>query len=75
MMSVMQLFVSDHSFFDLQEENPPMREDIQFYKHRQNWSNRMIAEDSLLVKSSLLHTSGLARNVQVAGGLGRIKPC
>ena len=52
------------TFFDLAEENPPMREAIQFYKHRHNWSNRMIAGDSLLVMNSLLHTSGQARNVQ-----------
>jgi len=52
------------TFFDLEEENPPMREAIQFYKHRHNWSNRMIAGDSLLVMNSLLHTPGQARNVQ-----------
>jgi len=34
------------TFFDLAEENPPMREAIQFYKHRHNWSNRMIAGHS-----------------------------
>ncbi len=52
------------TFFDLEEENPPMREAIQFYKHRHNWSNRMIAGDSLLVMNSLLHTSGQVRNAQ-----------
>ncbi len=34
------------TFFDLEEENPPMGEAIQFYKHRHNWSNGMIAGDS-----------------------------
>ena len=27
------------SLFDLLEENPPMREAIEFYKHRHNWSS------------------------------------
>ena len=40
-----------------------MREAIQFYKHRHNWSKRFITGDSLLVRSSLLHTSGQARDV------------
>ncbi len=34
------------TFFDLEKENSPMREAIQFYKQRHNWSNRMIAGDS-----------------------------
>src|SRR5947208_16341442 len=29
------------SLFSLLEENPPLREAIDFYKHRHNWSNRM----------------------------------
>jgi len=30
-------------------ERKPLREAIEFYKHRNNWSNRLIAGDSLLV--------------------------
>jgi adenine-specific DNA-methyltransferase len=42
------------SLFEFIEENPPLREAIEFYKHRHNWSNRMIAGDSLLVMNSLI---------------------
>ena len=31
------------------EENPPIRQAIEFYRHRHNWTNRLIAGDSLLV--------------------------
>src|SRR6476469_5007204 len=41
-------------YFDTPESNPPLREAIRFYKHSQNWSNRLIAGDSLLVMNSLL---------------------
>jgi hypothetical protein len=42
------------SLFQSPEENPPLREAIEFYKHPHNWSNRLIAGDSLLVMNSLL---------------------
>ena len=42
------------SLFELSDENPPIRSAIDFYKHRHNWSNRLIAGDSLLVMNSLL---------------------
>jgi len=47
---------SDHqmSLFQSPGENPPLREAIEFYKHPHNWSNRLIAGDSLLVMNSLL---------------------
>ncbi|MDF1591890.1 MAG: DNA methyltransferase, partial [Desulfobacterales bacterium] len=37
---------------------------IDFYKHDQNWSNRMILGDSLLVMSSLAEKEGLKGKVQ-----------
>src|SRR6266436_7461244 len=37
------------SLFSSSAENPPIREAIEFYKHPHNWSNRLIAGDSLLV--------------------------
>ncbi|MGO8816896.1 MAG: site-specific DNA-methyltransferase, partial [Terriglobia bacterium] len=37
------------SLFAMPAENPPLREAIDFYKHPHNWSNRLIAGDSLLV--------------------------
>ena len=53
------------SLFSLLEENPPLREAIDFYKHKHNWSNRLIAGDSLLVMNSLLEKEGMAGKVQM----------
>jgi len=53
------------SLFELSDENPPMRNAIDFYKHRHNWSNRLIAGDSLLVMNSLLEKEGMAGKVQM----------
>ncbi len=40
-------------------EKKPLREAIEFYKHKENWSNRLIAGDSLLVMNSLLEKEGM----------------
>ena len=53
------------SLFDAPEENPPIRQAIDFYQHRHNWSNRLIAGDSLLVMNSLLEKEGLGGKVQM----------
>jgi adenine-specific DNA-methyltransferase len=53
------------SLFELSGENPPIRSAIDFYKHRHNWSNRLIAGDSLLVMNSLLEKEGMAGRVQM----------
>ncbi|MFA4911638.1 MAG: site-specific DNA-methyltransferase [Desulfobacteria bacterium] len=53
------------SLFAAPEENPPLREAIEFYKHRHNWSNRLVAGDSLLVMNSLLEKEGMAGKVQM----------
>jgi adenine-specific DNA-methyltransferase len=53
------------SLFESPGENPPLREAIDFYKHAHNWSNRLIAGDSLLVMNSLLEKEGLAGQVQM----------
>ena len=53
------------SLFEAPEENPPVRDAIEFYKHRHNWSNRLIAGDSLLVMNSLLEKEGMAGRVQM----------
>ena len=50
--------------FELPEENPPLERAVQFYQHRQNWSNRLIAGDSLLVINSLLEKESMAGKVQ-----------
>ncbi len=43
----------------------PLREAIDFYKHDQGWSNRLIAGDSLLVMNSLLEKEGMEGKVQM----------
>jgi adenine-specific DNA-methyltransferase len=45
-------------------KNPPLREAVEFYKHKNNWSNRLIAGDSLLVMNSLVEKEALAGQVQ-----------
>ena len=53
------------SFFASPDENPPIRQAVDFYKHRHNWSNRLIAGDSLLVMNSLIEKEGLGGSVQM----------
>lgn len=53
------------SLFSSTEENPPLREAVEFYRHRHNWSNRLVAGDSLLVMNSLIEKEGLAGQVQM----------
>lgn len=48
-----------------EEEKKPLREAIEFYKHKENWSNRLIAGDSLLVMHSLLEKEGMGGKVQM----------
>ena len=52
-------------YFEMPENNPPLRDAIEFYKHDQNWSNRLIAGDSLLVMNSLLEKEGMEEKVQM----------
>jgi adenine-specific DNA-methyltransferase len=52
-------------FFEDPENNLPLRDAIEFYKHDQNWSNRLIAGDSLLVMNSLLEKEGMEGKVQM----------
>ncbi|MHA2065334.1 MAG: DNA methyltransferase [Candidatus Thorarchaeota archaeon] len=53
------------SLFEWEEENPPLRDAIEFYKHRHNWTNRLVAGDSLLVMNSLLEKEGMAGKIQM----------
>ncbi|MBF0565248.1 MAG: site-specific DNA-methyltransferase [Nitrospirae bacterium] len=48
-----------------EEYKRPLREAIEFYKHRDNWSNRLVAGDSLLVVNSLLEKEGMGGKVQM----------
>ena len=47
------------------EEQKPLREAVEFYKHSDNWSNRLVAGDSLLVMNSLLEKESMAEKVQM----------
>jgi adenine-specific DNA-methyltransferase len=51
--------------FETREENPPLREAVDFYRHAHGWTNRLIAGDSLLVMNSLLEKEGLGGQVQM----------
>lgn len=53
------------SLFSGKQENPPLREAIEFYQHAHNWSNRFIAGDSLLVMNSMMEKEGMAGQVQM----------
>ncbi len=41
------------------------RESIEFYQHGVNWTNRLIAGDSLVIMNSLLEKEGMAGQVQM----------
>jgi adenine-specific DNA-methyltransferase len=58
-------FIEQPSLFSKPAENPPLREAVDFYKHKHDWSNRLIAGDSLLVMNSLLEREGMAGQVQM----------
>lgn len=51
--------------FHWADEERPIREAIEFYKYKNNWTNRLIAGDSLLVMNSLLEKEGMAGQVQM----------
>lgn len=51
--------------FENEKHNRPLREAVEFYKHENNWSNRLIAGDSLLVMNSLLQKENLTGRVQM----------
>lgn len=53
------------SFFEQPENDPPLNKAIDFYRHEQDWTNRLIAGDSLLVMNSLLKKEGMAGKVQM----------
>ncbi len=52
------------SLFDT-ERDLPWRHVVEFYRHAQNWSNRLIAGDSLLVMNSLIEKEGMADKIQM----------
>jgi adenine-specific DNA-methyltransferase len=52
------------SLFETQEKRP-LREAVEFYKHKDGWTNRLIAGDSLLVMNSMIEKEGLGGKVQM----------
>ncbi len=54
----------EFNFFDNPSFEKPLNKAIQFYEHEQDWSNRLIAGDSLLVMNSLLEKEGMAGKIQ-----------
>ena len=53
------------SLFESQENVLPLGKAFEFYSHDQDWANRLIAGDSLLVMNSLLKKEGMAGEVQM----------
>ena len=53
------------SLFLEPENEPPLAQAIDFYHHDQDWTNRLIAGDSLLVMNSFLVKEGMAGKVQM----------
>jgi len=52
-------------FEDPIERMKRRREAIEFYKHGRDWTNRMIAGDSLVIMNSMLEKEGMAGQVQM----------
>lgn len=53
------------SIFESPEQQLPLHQAVEFYRHEQDWTNRLIAGDSLLVMNSLLEKEGMAGKVQM----------
>lgn len=53
------------SLFQTNTETKGLSKAIEFYKHKENWSNRLIAGDSLLVMNSLLEKEAMGGKVQM----------
>lgn len=48
-----------------EQEQKPLREAIEFYKHKEGWTNRLIAGDSLLVMNSLIEKESMGGKIQM----------
>jgi adenine-specific DNA-methyltransferase len=51
--------------FLFEDDKKPLRQAVEFYKHAENWSNRFVAGDSLLVMNSLLEKEAMGGKVQM----------
>ncbi len=52
-------------FFEKDDNRQSLDRAIQFYRHPNNWSNRLIAGDSLLIMNSLLKREDMAEKIQM----------
>jgi len=55
----------EHQLSLFEKEKKPLREAIEFYKHKEGWANRIVAGDSLLIMNSLLEKEGMGGKVQM----------
>ncbi len=53
------------SLFEQPENELPLNKAVEFYQHEQDWTNRLIAGDSLMVMNSLLRKEGMAGKLQM----------
>jgi len=53
------------SLFQSNTETKGLSKALEFYKHNENWSNRLVAGDSLLVMNSLLQKESMGGKVQM----------
>ena len=53
------------SLFESEDHELSFSRQLEFYQHSKNWSNRLIAGDSLLVMNSLLEKEGMGKKVQM----------
>ena len=53
------------SFFKNRENDLDVKKAVEFYEHSNNWSNRLIAGDSLLVMNSLMQKEDMTGKVQL----------
>jgi adenine-specific DNA-methyltransferase len=53
------------SLFEMEDNKLSLNQAIDFYFHEQDWTNRLIAGDSLLVMNSLLNKEGMSGQVQM----------
>lgn len=61
----MNLFWEDPKFADPLERQRRRRDALEFYQHGVDWTNRLIAGDSLVIMNSLLEKEGMAGQVQM----------
>lgn len=54
-----------YSLFEPVFEHRALREELNFYQHKNKWANRLIAGDSLLIMNSLLEKEGMEGQVQM----------